>query len=134
MSRTSVDMVKEVIQTVRPSYVVVEVCDARIDGLCASDPDPADMAIAMNITLSGILKSTLLNKEHRSIKVFGAEVLGWMQVKAAKVMGNKLGGELAMAAHTGAEQGAMIILGDRAYVKVGYVLKTIDLFYCCHVP
>jgi hypothetical protein len=38
-----------------------------------------------------------------------------MQLKAAKGMGNKLGGELAVAAKEGLQQGSYVVLGDRLY-------------------
>jgi pheromone shutdown protein TraB len=43
------------------------------------------------------------------------DLLGWMQQKAAKLLGNKVGGEQCVAAREGHRVGAALILGDRSY-------------------
>lgn len=107
VAKISVDMVKEVIQSIQPNYVVLEVCDARLDSLI----DNSDVEM-QNLTLSQVFQATF---QEKSIKTFGMGLLTWMQLKAAKLVGNKLGGELAMAAKEGARQGAVLVLGDRQY-------------------
>jgi pheromone shutdown protein TraB len=51
----------------------------------------------------------------KSIKTFGMGLLVWMQLKAAKVMGSKLGAELTIAASEAIRLNSKIILGDRLY-------------------
>ena len=97
-------MVKEVIREVKPNYVVLELCDARLDNLIEQEP--------VNITLLQVVRESLSQK---SFKTLGMGLLIWMQVKAANIMGNKLGGELAMGAKEGALQKSVLVLGDRQY-------------------
>jgi pheromone shutdown protein TraB len=55
-----------------------------------------------------------------------------MQMKAAKVMGNKLGGELALAAKEGAKVDSTIVLGDRVYgVTIQRVFDKMSVFEKC---
>jgi len=91
VAKTSADMVQEVIQCIHPNYVVLELCEGRIDNLLEVD-EPA------NLTLAQVIRGTF---EDRSIKTFGMGLLAWMQLKAANIMGNKLGGELITAAKEG---------------------------------
>lgn len=91
VAKTSVDMVREVIRTLRPSFVLLELCEGRVDNLIEHE-EPA------NLTIREVLRNTIAEK---SVKTFGMGLLSWMQLKAAKIMGNKLGGELAVAAKEG---------------------------------
>lgn len=118
VAKTSADMVANVISAVKPHYVVIELCEGRADSL--SDVEP------MNITLIDVMRESI---SERSIKVFGMGILSWMQSKAAKMMGNKLGGELMAAAKAGVQQNATIILGDRLYgVTVQRIFDKLKLF------
>ena len=107
VAKTSADMVKDVIHEITPQYIVLELCEARIDNLLQEQPD--DMA---TMTIFQVFREAY---KSRSFRVFGMGLLTWMQLKAAKIAGNKLGGELTMAAREGMEQGATVILGDRLY-------------------
>jgi len=104
IAKTSTEMVRDVIKEIKPHYVVLELCDSRLDNLIEQEP--------VNITLFQVLKESLSNK---SFKTLGMGLLIWMQVKAANIMGNKLGGELAMGAKEGASQNSILVLGDRQY-------------------
>lgn len=104
VAQTSADMVRDVIEQVKPSFVVLELCEARIDSLLEQE--------VANVTLSDIVKESVSQK---SVKVFAIGLLTWMQLKAAKITGNKLGGELAAAAKAGALCKSTIVLGDRLY-------------------
>lgn len=104
IAKTSTEMVRDVIKEIRPNYVVLELCDARLDNLIEQEP--------INITLFQVLKESIANK---SFKTLGMGLLIWMQVKAANTMGNKLGGELSMGAKEGALQKSVLVLGDRQY-------------------
>ena len=107
VAKTSAEMVQEVIRTIKPSYVVLELCEARADSL-----HEVDLNHLANVTLSSVVR---LSFEERSLKTFGMGMLSWMQLKSAKVMGNRLGGELAMAAREGASLQSVVVLGDRLY-------------------
>ena len=104
IAKTSTDMVREVIREIKPNYVVLELCDARLDNLIEQEP--------INITLLQVIRESVSSK---SFKTLGMGLLIWMQVKAANIMGNKLGGELAMGAKEGAAQKSILVLGDRQY-------------------
>lgn len=105
VAKTSSDMVRDVIQETKPDYIALEICEGRLDSLLE------DQEIKP-ISISEVLKETI---SQTSLKTFGMGVLAWMQFKAAKVMGNKLGGELAVAAQEGAKLNAMVVLADRQY-------------------
>lgn len=109
VAKTSTEMVQEVIRTLRPQFVVLELCEARVDSLHEVDLHASDNN---TLTLASVLR---LSVEERSAKVLGMGLLSWMQLKAAKVMGNRLGGELAMAAREGASLRSVVVLGDRLY-------------------
>jgi pheromone shutdown protein TraB len=110
-------MVREVIKEVKPNYVVLELCDARLDNLIEQEP--------VNITLLQVIKESISQK---SFKTLGMGLLIWMQVKAANIMGNKLGGELAMGAKEGALQKSVLVLGDRQYsVTIQRVFDKLNL-------
>ena len=108
VAESSCIMVKDVINKVSPSFVLLELCEARLDSLLECDPS----IIERNLTLSDIVRDSM---KERSIKILGTGLLTWMQLKAAKVTGNKLGGELATAARAGYDKGATLVLGDRLY-------------------
>ena len=108
VAESSCIMVKDVINKVSPSFVLLELCEARLDSLVEYDIS----SIERNLTLSDIFRDSM---NERSIKILGTGLLTWMQLKAAKVTGNKLGGELATAARSGYEKGATLVLGDRLY-------------------
>jgi pheromone shutdown protein TraB len=109
VAKTSADMVKDVIRAVKPQYVVLELCDARIDSICDS---ALDEELLQNITLTKIVGQSL---EQRSFMVLGSGLLTWMQLKASSAMGSKLGQELYVAAKEGYNHESTVILGDRLY-------------------
>ncbi len=108
VAESSCIMVKDVINNVSPSFVLLELCEARLDSLLEYEPS----IMERNLTLSDIFRDSM---NERSIKILGTGLLTWMQLKAAKVTGNKLGGELATAARAGYDKGATLVLGDRLY-------------------
>jgi pheromone shutdown protein TraB len=97
-----------VIRAIQPGFVVLELCEGRVDNLLEIDLDEE----ASKVTLSQVVRTSL---RERSVKTFGMGLLSWMQLKAAKVMGSKLGAELIMAAKEAHSVGATIVLGDRLY-------------------
>lgn len=119
VAKTSADMVSDTLKVLRPEYVVLELCEARIDNLCEVEEERI-------ITLSDVIRDSYKEK---SFKVFGMGLLCWMQLKAAKVVGSKLGGELVVAAKVGVYQGATVILGDRLYgVTIQRVFDKLKLY------
>lgn len=109
VSKTSADMVKDTIRKVAPDYIILELCDGRIDSICDAS---LDEEMLKNMTLRSIFKHSY---QERSFLTFGTSLLSWMQLKASKAMGNKLGQELYVAAKEGYEQQSSVILGDRLY-------------------
>eukprot|EP01038_Epipyxis_sp_PR26KG_P013477 gene13477-18078_t len=120
VAKTSLDMVQEVVSCLMPEYTIVELCEARIDSLFDFDEPVA------NLTISEVFRSSFKDK---SLKTFGMGLLSWMQLKAAKVMGNKLGGELAIATKETHKYGGIVILGDRLYnVTIQRIFDRLKLF------
>ena len=109
VSKTSADMVKDTIERVKPDYIILELCDGRIDSICDTTFDDE---LLKNMTLGNIFKQ---GYQERSFSVLGTSLLTWMQLKASKAMGNKLGQELYVAAKEGYNQQSSVILGDRLY-------------------
>lgn len=109
VSKKSCDMVSKIVSHSHPQYVVIELCDARVDGLL--DDLEYDITKA-NVTMRNVFGDFLKEK---SIFTLSTGLLTWMQLKAAKMMGNKLGGELVVAAKEAYKQKATVILGDRFY-------------------
>lgn len=106
VAKHSVDMVKDVIQTLKPNVVMLELCCSRLDSLME------DEELNYNITIKDVVHGAW---QDRSLRTFGAGLLAWMQVKAANMLGTKLGGELSAAAREAYRQGSHIVLGDRSY-------------------
>jgi pheromone shutdown protein TraB len=102
-------MVQDVIKSLRPKFVVLELCESRIDSLYELE---INEQLMVNVTLLSVLKTSW---EERSVKTLGTGLLCWMQIKAARAMGSKLGGELAIAAKEAAAIRSTIVLGDRLY-------------------
>lgn len=109
VSKTSADMVNDTVSRVKPDYIIIELCDGRIDSLCDST---LDEELLKNMTLGSIFKQ---GYQEKSFLVLGTSLLAWMQLKASKAMGNKLGQELYVAAKEGRNQQSSVILGDRLY-------------------
>eukprot|EP01035_Chromulina_nebulosa_P021232 gene21232-27511_t len=105
IAKSSADMVADVIQSLRPQYIMLEICESRMDGLYE-----VNIEDDIPITFQSVIKQSFSD---RSIKTFGIGLLSWMQHKAAKFLGNKLGGELTVAAREGSKLGSLIVLGDR---------------------
>jgi len=105
VAKTSTDMVVDAIRTLKPHFILLELCEARSESLFEVEQQ--------NVTLRDVLRETF---NQRSIKVFGMGLLSWMQMKSANMLGNKLGGEITAAYKVSAENGALgVILGDRLY-------------------
>lgn len=105
VAKTSTDMVIDAIQTLKPHFILLELCEARSESLFEVEQQ--------NVTLRDVIRETF---NQRSIKVFGMGLLSWMQMKSANMLGNKLGGEITAAYKISAENGALgVILGDRLY-------------------
>merc|ERR1711871_932427 len=94
---------------VAPHYVILELCDSRLDSICDTS---LDEEILGNMTWSNIFRRSY---QERSFVTLGTSLLSWMQLKASKAMGNKLGQELYVAAKEGYKQQSHVILGDRLY-------------------
>jgi pheromone shutdown protein TraB len=105
VSNSSVVMVSDCIETLKPSFVVVELCESRIDVL-------EDRAATPETTLKQILYDCWKGKSFKSL---GVSFLSWMQQKAASSIGSKLGEELAASGKAAYAQGSTVILGDRKY-------------------
>jgi hypothetical protein len=104
VAKTSAEMVTDVINELKPDFVVLELCETRADSLCVRE--------LANVTLADVMKATIKDK---SMKTFGEGMLAWLQLKAAKTMGNTLGGELSQAAQSAYQNNAILVLGDRLY-------------------
>lgn len=119
VAKTSTDMVVDAIRTLKPHFVLLELCETRSDSLFEAEQQ--------NVTLRDVLRETI---SQRSIKVFGMGLLSWMQMKSANMLGNKLGGEITAAYKVSAENGALgVILGDRLYgVTIQRVFDKLSTF------
>lgn len=104
VAKTSADMVKDAIQVLKPGYIVLELCEARVDNLVDEE--------VRNVTFADVVRESY---KVRSLKVFGMGLLTWMQLKTAKALGSKLGEEQTVAAKVGIQLGSTVILGDRLY-------------------
>lgn len=121
VANSSVAFVRSAIRSVAPHFVVLELCEERMDVLV----EPVE-PVVFNHSLGEVLRSTL---QHRSWKLFGMELLSWMQAKSAKLLNVKLGGELCVAAHEGFKVGAAVVLGDRKYsVTMQRIFDRLSLF------
>ncbi len=124
VAKTSVDFVKDAVRTIKPDFVILEICNARVESLC--DPLPGEEDF--QVTLKDVFRVSF---EDRSLKSFGMGVLTWIQSKAAKSIGSKLGGELAMAAREAHKLGlgTNVVLGDRLFaVTVQRAFDNLSLF------
>jgi hypothetical protein len=105
VTKKSTEMVVDAISSIKPHYVVLELCEARADSLFDMDQP--------NITLSDVFRETF---QQKSLKVLGMGLLSWMQMKSANMLGNRLGGEITAAFQVATKQGVYAtILGDRLY-------------------
>lgn len=109
VAKSSIDMVQDVIRSLRPEYVVLELCEARIEGLLQQSSNPQH---DQNITFQDILRSSWKEKSLRSL---GMGLLTWMQAKASRFTGSQLGGELAIACQEAHQLQSTVVLGDRFY-------------------
>ena len=103
VAKTSADMVEDTIKVLKPGFIVLELCEARLENLVEE---------ARNVTFFDVVRESF---KERSIKVFGMGLLTWMQLKSAKALGSTLGEEQTVAAKVGAHLGSTVILGDRLY-------------------
>ena len=109
VAKRSSEMVNETINALRPHFTIIELCDARLDLLIDSVYEEEMM---QNVTLRSIIKSSLKGK---SLMLFGTGLLTWMQQKASRATGSKLGNELYVAAKEAYKSQSGVILGDRLY-------------------
>ena len=105
VTQASSAMVEDVIQEVKPQFIMLELCEARVDTLL-------EVQEVRNITLRQVFEESF---HARSVRTLGMGLLSWMQLKAANILGSQLGREQATAAKVGTLCGAMLILGDRLY-------------------
>ena len=106
VANSSIDMVRDVIQSTLPDYVVLELCEERIDTL-----QPVEDDLATN-TFAKVLR---LSWERRCLKTLCLELFALMQNRGAKLLGSRVGGELAAAAKEAHQIGSIALLGDRLY-------------------
>jgi pheromone shutdown protein TraB len=144
VGNSSKKMVKDVISALKPQYVVIELCSGRIDGLLdqeedCNDEDMVDIEDLSTIrkqqnliplSLSQIIKDGLFY--HKSLKKVGMDLLAWMQMKAAKMIGSKLGDELTTACKEGYKYNSIVILGDRLYsITMQRIFDNITFYEKC---
>eukprot|EP01041_Mallomonas_annulata_P001953 gene1953-3791_t len=121
VAKTSQDMVQEVIEELKPQFVMLELCEARVD-ILVENPSSS----SQNVTLQLICTEAYHAK---SLRVFAMGLFSWMQAKAAKVIGSPLGGEQSKAAKIGAQNNAMLVLGDRLYsITIQRMFDRLSLF------
>ena len=106
VANSSIDMVRDVIQSTLPDYVVLELCEERIDTLQPVEDDLATKTFAKVLRLSW---------ERRCLKTLCLELFALMQNRGAKLLGSRVGGELAAAAKEAHQIGSVALLGDRLY-------------------
>lgn len=107
VSKSSAEMVQDVVRELKPDVVMLELCPNRIDSIVATLDAPSE-----KLSLGEVIHATWQDK---SLMTLGSGLLTWMQIKAAKLMGNKLGSELSVAAREAHRTGSHIVLGDRYY-------------------
>ena len=121
VAKTSADMVEDTITVLKPGYIVLELCEARVENLFDQE--------VRNVTFADVVRESY---KVRSMKVFGMGLLTWMQLKTAKALGSKLGEEQTVAAKVGIQLGSTVILGDRLYgVTFQRVFDKLKLFEMC---
>jgi len=106
VANTSIKMVLDVVHSVRPNYVIVELCGERLNTLHPEQEAPE---------IDTVLKVVTLSWKQKSLRTFFAELFALMQNRGAQLLGGRVGGELSAAARAGHEVGSTVILGDRAY-------------------
>ena len=105
VAKASSAMIADVITALQPHYVVVEVCESRIDSLFEEETPV--------MSLREVLQESV---QQRSVKVLGMGLLSWIQLKTASLLGSRLGGEISTAYRVACQQGVYgVVLGDRAY-------------------
>ena len=109
VAERSVDMVKEAIQLLKPNYVVVELCEQRLDALVEDEEVHQQL---QSITLGEVIRRGMKDK---SIRTFGIGLLAWLQLRAATTVNSKLGGEINGACKEAYLQKSTVVLGDRLY-------------------
>lgn len=118
VAQTSANMVEDAIKVLRPSYIVLELCEERVDSLYDQE--------VRDVTFSDVIRGSY---SVRSLKVLVMGLLTWMQLKAAKILGSTLGEEQILAAKVGEELGSTVILGDRLYsVTIQRIFDSVKLF------
>ncbi len=106
VANSSINMVRDVIQSTLPDYVVLELCEERIETLQPVQDDP---------TANSFAKILHLSWERRCFKTLCLELFALMQNRGAKLLGSRVGGELAAAAKEAHQIGSVALLGDRLY-------------------
>jgi pheromone shutdown protein TraB len=118
ISNKSIDIVQEVLQTLQPRYVLIELCEDRIDGLLEED--------LPELTIWQVCHNSWTDK---SLRTLGTGLLTWMQINAARNFKSKLGGELVMAAKEAHRLRSTLVLADRPYVvTIQRVLDRLSLW------
>lgn len=121
VANTSVEFVKSAIRSLKPHYVVLELCEERMDVLM----EPIN-PVTFNHTLVEVFRSAIRSKNWKAL---GMDLLSWMQSKSAKLLNVKLGGELSAAAKEAHKIGAGVVLGDRKYsVTIQRIFDRLNTF------
>ena len=105
VGNSSSDMVQDAIRVLKPQFIVLELCEGRIESLCVDESE--------RLTLYQVFTEAY---KQRSVGTFCMGLLTMMQNMAAKAHGGRAGGEQIVAAKTGIEIGSTVILGDRMYL------------------
>jgi len=89
------------------NHSCIYISDSRIDSLCEADANAST-----NISFSSIFHMSSQEKAiSKKITTFGVGLLVWMQMKAANLLGSKLGGELVAATKEAHLMGSTVVLG-----------------------
>ena len=70
ISKSSVSMVQEAIQTLKPHYIVLELCEDRVESVY----EPIDLEHPQDMTIRDVIRALYADK---SIKTFGVGLLVW---------------------------------------------------------
>ena len=125
VSHNSIELVKDAVTTVRPDYVVLELCEERLFTLEELDSAPQD------IKFSTIVSSMI---KQRNFGKLSMDLLCWLQQKVGKLVGSKVGGEQYAASKSGHSIGASIILGDRSYsITVQRMMERLSKWEKCKI-
>lgn len=127
IAQASVEMVRDVIQSIKPEFVMLELCENRAGTLLESLSEE-------ELNLNDVIKHVSQNPSFKNILT---GLLTWLQHKAAKSIGNRLGEEQRVACLEALDYGGAVVLGDRSsdvtlqrvFDKLSWQEKSKLLFY-----